>query len=456
MRLTPEEHQQQVELLTFILPKQSPNQKFQPIQLQIKTISTAKQAYSFPSGHIDTIIGMCKRVTGQGCQFEFVDRTSKVPQKIPDPLFVLRESQSMAMEQFLNHHKIGGFQLNGIINAIPGFGKTITQLAIAHKLQLKTLVVTTTTDIRDMWVQEVRKHFGFTPAIIGGGQVDTSTPIVIGNIQTVQKHAQSLCREFGLLIMDEVHHCPASTFEKVLVHSFAGIKLGLSGTLIRKDGKHVLFPGWFSKNVVIPKEENVMIPIVLRTYSKQKFNLTAQPGGWANQVTDLYSQDVYLKEIVCLQAQAHFSGHIPLITSDRVDFSRTLASVLEEVTGKKWALIISEEKNRATILEQVQEGKYQGVVSTTSIFSEGLSLSILSCLILTSSSDNQSLIAQLIGRIQRLMNGKRTPIAIDLALSGGTGYRHQETRAKVYRDKKFPMKYFDSIEQLVDALPDLK
>jgi len=41
-----------------------------------------------------------------------------------------------------------------------------------------------------------------------------------------------------------------------------------------------------------------------------------------------------------------------------VDFSRTLASVLEEVTGKKWALIISEEKNRATILEQVQEGKY--------------------------------------------------------------------------------------------------
>lgn len=120
MRLTPEEHQQQVELLTFILPKQSPNQKFQPIQLQIKTISTAKQAYSFPSGHIDTIIGMCKRVTGQGCQFEFIDRTSKVPQKIPDPLFVLRESQSMAMEQFLNHPKIEGFQLNGVINAIPG------------------------------------------------------------------------------------------------------------------------------------------------------------------------------------------------------------------------------------------------------------------------------------------------------------------------------------------------
>lgn len=455
MRLTPEEHQQQVELLTFILPKQSPNQKFQPIQLQIKTISTTKQAYSFPSGHIDTVLGICKRVTGQ-CQFEFVDRTSKVEQKIPQPLFTLRDSQEATMDKFLSHPRIGGFQLNGIVNAIPGFGKTITQLAIAHKLQLKTLVVTTTTDIRDMWVQEVKKHFGFTPGVIGGGQVDTSTSIVIGNIQTVQKHAQSLAREFGLLIMDEVHHCPASTFEKVLVHSFASVKLGLSGTLLRKDGKHVLFPGWFSNNVIIPKEENVMIPIVARTYSKQKFNLTAQPGGWANQVTDLYSQDVYLKEIVCLQAQAHFSGHIPLITSDRVEFSKILAEVLEEVTGKRWALITSDEKNRSGVLEKVQQGFYQGVVSTTSIFSEGLSLSILSCLILTSSSDNQSLVAQLMGRVQRLMDGKRTPIVIDLALSGGTGYRHQEARAKLYRHKKFPLKYFDSIEQLVDALPELK
>lgn len=94
--------------------------------------------------------------------------------------------------------------------------------------------------------------------------MNIDSPIVVGNIQTVVKYANELSREFGLLILDEVHHCPASTFDKVLNHSFAAVKLGLSGTLLRKDGKHVLFKGWFGSNIIVPKEENVLIPTVLR------------------------------------------------------------------------------------------------------------------------------------------------------------------------------------------------
>lgn len=455
MKLSDDEYQQVSELLTFILPKQTPNQRFQPIQLQIKCISKTKQAYSFPVGHLDTVLGVIKRVSGH-INYTFIDRTQKVVQNIPTPSFVLRDSQLESARQYIDFPLIGGISRIGIINAIPGFGKTIAQLAIQHELQLKTLVVCTNVGIRDMWQNEIKKFFGFYPAIIGDGKMNIDSPIVVGNIQTVVKYANELSREFGLLILDEVHHCPASTFDKVLNHSFAAVKLGLSGTLLRKDGKHVLFKGWFGSNIIVPKEENVLIPTVLRQFSNQKFQPTQEQGGWANSVTQLYQDPKYIMEVVTLQTQAHFNGYVPLITSDRVEFSETLQKMLEETTQKPWALITSKSIDRPKILKDAQEGKYQGVVSTTSIFQEGLSLNILSCSILTSSSDNESLIRQIIGRVQRLQEGKRNPIVIDLQLRGGTGFRHQETRQKVYRDRKFPLKYFDSIEVLTDYLQDLK
>ena len=456
MKLNEEEYQQQVDLLTFILPKQTPTQKFQPMQIQIKCISKPKGIYSFPVGHLNSVINICKRVTGPKFRPLFVDRTIKVPQKIPDPSFTLRETQAKQLQDYVDYPQVGGIQHIGIANAIPGFGKTILQLAIQHKLQLKTLVVTTNVSIRDMWVKEIKKFFGFSPGIVGGGQMNINTPIVVGNIQTVSKYYLELSREFGLLVLDEVHHCPASTFDKVLNHSFAQYKLGLSGTLLRKDGKHVLFKGWFGDNVIIPKEENVVIPTILRTYSNQKFAPTAQSGAWANSVTQLYQDQAYIMEVIQIQTQAFFSGYLPLITSDRVEFSKTLKQMLDEITGKPWALIIQEEENREAVLLDTENGKYQGVIATTSIFSEGISLNPLSCAILTSTSDNESLIRQIIGRVQRIHPGKKDPVVIDLALRGGTGFRHQEQRQKVYRDRKFPLKYFDTLEMLIEGLQNSK
>ena len=451
MKLTDDEYQQQVDLLTFLLPKQNPNQQFQPIQLQIKCISKTSKVYSFPSGHLESVIGICKRITGHINPI-FIDKTAQVQAKVPEPTFTLRETQQMALTSFCEYPLTGGIAGIGIVNAIPGFGKTITQLAAQHKLQLKTLIVTTNVGIRDMWVSEVKKWFGFTPDIIGGGQMSTRTPIVVGNIQTVAKYQIELGREFGLLVLDEVHHCPATTFDKVLNHSFAKYKMGLSGTLLRKDGKHVLFKGWFGENIIIPKEENVLIPTIHRCYSNQKFNPTSQPGGWANQVTQLYQDPTYILEITQLQAQQHFQGHVPLVTSDRVEFSKIIHERLEDATGKKWALIIQEEKDRENLLNKVKTGEYQGVIATTSIFSEGISLNALSCAILTSTSDNESLIRQIIGRVQRIEEGKKPPIVVDLSLRGSTGFRHQEARQKVYRDRKFPLKIHDSIELLVNSL----
>ena len=119
---------------------------------------------------------------------------------------------------------------NCIINAQPGWGKTFTALAIAHKLGLKTLVIVHTISLRDQWAAEIKKVFGFTPDIIGSGKFGIDTPIVVSNIQTLRKHAEKLKHTFGTVLNDECHHIPSSIFKSTLDLLSAKYKIGLSAT----------------------------------------------------------------------------------------------------------------------------------------------------------------------------------------------------------------------------------
>ncbi len=48
--------------------------------------------------------------------------------------------------------------------------------------------------------------------------------------------------------------------------------------------------------------------------------------------------------------------------------------------------------------------------------------------------NNESLIEQLAGRVQRIVDGKLDPIVVDLIMKGGTGLRQASGRMAVYRN----------------------
>ena len=130
----------------------------------------------------------------QDYELEIVDKRTLVPTEIPEPFFTLREDQQQVLDA------VGD---TALINAAPGWGKTVTALAVAHKLGQKTLIVCTTTTIRDMWVNEVEKFMDFTPGIVGSGKNDISQPITVGNIQTLTRNADKFKDKFGTIIFDE-------------------------------------------------------------------------------------------------------------------------------------------------------------------------------------------------------------------------------------------------------------
>ena len=363
--------------------------------------------------------------------YEIKDKRVLLPVDFPEFGFDLRESQQDVYD---------AIEDNAIINAFVSWGKTFTALAVAAKLGQKTLVVTHTVSLRTQWEKEIRKVFGIEPGIIGSGKYDISPPIVVGNIQTLYKLRGKIEKEFGTIIIDECHHIPANTFSKLVDASYARYKIGLSGTVQRKDGKHVIMPDYFGHTKFTPPKENYMEPTIEVIQTRIRF-MDGAKIPWANRINDLVRQEEYGKLICFLAAAYRKQGHKVLLLSDRVYFLKRV----KETLGEHCELITGEVPlaEREKKIERVQSGKVDILLGTQSIFSEGISVNPLSCLILATPVSNTPLLTQLVGRVIREYPGKIDPVVVDINLKGKTAEKQAKLRLGHYLQQGYNVFFKD-------------
>ena len=352
--------------------------------------------------------------------YEIVDRRIDKPVEFPEFKFELRQSQQDVYNELDD---------NCIINAWVSWGKTFTGLAIAGKLGQKTLVIVHTVPLRNQWAKEVEKVYGITPGIIGSGKFDLDAPIVIGNTQSLYRNIQKIRKEFGTIILDEMHHVSSPTFSKVIDTNYARYKIGLSGTIERKDGKHVVFRDYFGSKVFKPPKENFMTPKVDIVKSEIRFMDGARIP-WANRVTALANNEEYRHTVAMLAAFYAAQGHKVLVVSDRVHFLQNCA----ELVGEKAICVTGEvpHEQRETLIDEINHGNKQILFGTQAIFSEGISVNSLSVLILGTPINNEPLLTQLVGRVIREQEGKQTPVVVDIHLKGNTARKQASNRMGFY------------------------
>ena len=401
--------------LTYTIPSYNPTDPPMVIKNMVRVRSNL---VSIPVGRVDLIPE----------DYEIVDKRVNIPAEFPEFKFDLRESQKEVFDSIED---------NAIINAWVSWGKTFTGLAIAGKLGQKTLVVTHTVPLRNQWAKEVEKVYGIKPSIIGSGSFDTSGVVVVGNTQTLYRNIERVQRLFGTVILDEMHHVSSPTFSKIIDTSYARYKIGLSGTIERKDGKHVVFRDYFGSQIYKPPKENFMTPKVHVVKSEVRFMDNARVP-WANRVTNLTNNEEYQHTISLLAAAYAARGHKVLVVSDRVSFMKRCA----ELTGEKATCVTGElsHEEREERMSDIKYGRKDILYGTQAIFSEGISLNELSCLILATPVNNEPLLTQLIGRIIRLQEEKRDPVIIDIHLKGNTARRQASARMGHYMKQGYEIK----------------
>lgn len=391
--------------LTYKIPPPMPD----GIPIIIKNMGRVrKDLVTIPIGRTDLI----------PLDYEIVEKRVLKPVDFPEFRFDLRESQQAVYNELED---------SAMINAWVSWGKTFCALAIAGKLSQKTLVIVHNVSLRDQWVREVEKVYGFTPGIIGSGKFDISTPIVIGNTQSLYKKIFEIQKEFGTIIMDEFHHCPSPTFSKIIDTNYARYKIGLSGTLERKDGKHVVFRDYFGSKIFKPPKENFMIPSVDLISTE----IPLPPdNSWARRVNSLLFNPEYQHLVAMLAAIYAKKGHTVLVVGDRVEFLKNCAKLV----GESAICVTGEDKgeDREKLIASIASGEKNVLFGTQSIFSEGISVNNLSCLILGTPINNEPLLTQLVGRVIRKAEGKLDPKIVDIQVKGYTAVRQAKARLGYY------------------------
>jgi superfamily II DNA or RNA helicase len=374
---------------------------------------------AIPSGRVDLL--------PEGYTLE--DRRIEVPVVFPNPKFPLRPSQQEVIDQITG---------SCILNAKVGWGKTYSALHIAHKLGNKTLVVVHTSALRNQWVNEVKSLFGIEPGIIGGGVVKyEGYPIVIGNIQTLSKHKAELSKVFGTVIVDEVHRLAADTFKDFLEGMYSKHRIGLSGTLTRKDGKHVILPDLFGPVLFKPAVDNTVDPII--NIVKSGIYLSYDEV-WTKKINNLLYDPDYQEFIAKLAKMQIDKGHSVLIIASRVEFLTKVKELLGEtcllVTGN------TTDVERDAVKKAINSGTHGAIAGSRQIFSEGVSIDRLSAAILAEPIAQHGLCEQIIGRIMRPWPEKLTPEVFDINYADRPSSKQNNLRLQLYLEKGWQIKTY--------------
>ena len=120
-----------------------------------------------------------------------------------------------------------------------GAGKTVVAFQALAEVPVRALVIVPTIELLRQWRAGLIEKAG-VPAdqvgVVGGGER------TVGAITVMTYDSAAMPRrrlnEFGLLIVDEVHHLPAPTYRAIAEKAAAPWRLGLSATPERSDGAH--------------------------------------------------------------------------------------------------------------------------------------------------------------------------------------------------------------------------
>lgn len=319
-----------------------------------------------------------------------------------------------------------------------GAGKTVIGAAAIARCCQPALVLVHTYDLLDQWRGTLRAALGVEPGVISEGRSEPS-PITVGMVQTLAGLAPSaladLGRRFGVVIIDEAHHSPATSFRQILAAMPARYRFGLTATPERADGLTPLLgfclgPQVFSiDHEMLVEAGHLLIPEVkaVRTGTRPEAETYAQ------LVTALACDDVRNRLVVELVEVAVFEGHSTLVLSGRVEHCEDLAALLRAADVEAAALTGKVARaHRGEVLERFRAGDLK-VVCATSLADEGLDVSCLERVVLATPTRAEGRAIQRLGRLMRPHPGKGKPVLVDLVDDHPIALRQYAARRRAYR-----------------------
>ena len=124
----------------------------------------------------------------------------------------------------------------GCIVMPTGTGKTEVALSIMAQTAAATLVVSPVRDLMYQWHRRILAGLGYDAGIIGDN-VFCVRPVSVTTYDSACIHVEKFGNQFALVVFDECHHLPGEIRRDAARMSAAPMRLGLTATPERSDGR---------------------------------------------------------------------------------------------------------------------------------------------------------------------------------------------------------------------------
>jgi superfamily II DNA or RNA helicase len=262
--------------------------------------------------------------------------------------------------------------------------------------------------------------------VIGGGKRKPSGVIDVALIQSLVRKGEvaDLVADYGQLIVDECHHLSAASFELVARRSKARYVLGLSATVARKDGHHpIIFmqcgPVRHRVDARVQAAERGIRHLVRDRSTKFELppslasvERPSMPAIYAALARDDGRNDLIFDDVLTsLEAKRS-----PIVLTERKDhldylqqrFSRFVRNLVVLRGGMS-----AGDRKMADTAMRVSDDQERLILATGRYIGEGFDDARLDTLFLTMPISWKGTLAQYVGRLHRLHDGKKDVLVVD-------------------------------------------
>jgi len=306
-----------------------------------------------------------------------------------------------------------------VLEAQPGFGKTIVALQYIVKRRQPALVIVHTRELLQQWKKCIEKNFASKKGnigIIGDSKWKVGRLITIASHQTlVRRDLTEIKNSFGCLVIDECHHIPATTFLSVVRQFAATYVLGLTATPYRKDKLERLMVYSVGPVVkmktgeaIVPLENGPTVPLTAHIRGTA-FRLQEQ-GLDFFQIGERIMRSTERNEQIASDVAALLeAGQKCLVLSERVEHCHTLFQMIRErMKGIHGSVAegTMTKGNRLRLSQRIRQERFQLLIATGKLIGEGFDWPEVTHLFFSFPFSWKGKLIQYIGRVQRTVPGK--------------------------------------------------